>query len=359
MVHIIWHFIFYKRLQKHTSASTWSPQRKWTLVHISSPVLVDMFLLSDSSATDRCSISLACSWASFRGIGEGALAVDTICYKHRLYHFDFTALQLFSRWTVGWKHQQLPQVMSRSGVRVHFPPGRPSWCDGTDGTGKFMEVPFVTGKKNRVWITNGNQLQIATGLWPCLSKPVFDTCTVFSCNKRRMMRDWCVNLCLYMSLCVQAWLLPMIRLATAPHFTRKAIDTWQINYILLHRCFGLSYQIWSNFSRICFENVLRCFWMWVGLAKCELLGQIWLRLFIITTFPILSRQHIDEIDPHWHEFEVNHVLGTGRPVLVKTAPRLQICWVCERYPFCYRLVSLIRSCGCVQNWQKGDIDLSC
>ena len=63
--------------------------------------------------------------------------------------------------------------------------------------------------------------------------------------------------------------------------------------------------------------------MCVGLAKCEFLGQIWLRLFIITTFPILSRQHIDEIDPH--EFEVNHVLGTGRPVLVKTAPRLQIC----------------------------------
>lgn len=171
-------------------------------VDVSSPVLVDMFLLSDSSTTDRCSISLAYSWASFRGIVEGALAVDTICYKHRLYHFDFTALQLFSRWTVGWKHQQLPQVMSRSGVRVHFPPGRPSWCDGTDGTGKFMEVPFVTGKKNRVWITNGNQLQIATGLWPCLSKPVFDTCIVFSCNKRRMMRDWCVNLCLYIYIYV-------------------------------------------------------------------------------------------------------------------------------------------------------------
>ena len=58
--------------------------------------------------------------------------------------------------------------------------------------------------------------------------------------------------------------------------------------------------------------------MCVGLAKCELL-QIWLRRIGITTFPILFPQQNDDIDPH--ESEVNHVLGTGRPVLVKTVPR--------------------------------------
>ena len=41
----------YKRTHKHTFASTW--RCKENKLDISSPVLVDMFLFSDSSATDR------------------------------------------------------------------------------------------------------------------------------------------------------------------------------------------------------------------------------------------------------------------------------------------------------------------
>ena len=42
---------FYKRTQEHTFASTW--RCKENKLDTSSPVLVDMFLFSDSSATDR------------------------------------------------------------------------------------------------------------------------------------------------------------------------------------------------------------------------------------------------------------------------------------------------------------------